>query len=722
MKEEVSFASLLIELIQKLPESLLQSLPKKLKDIFQQGYNRITIKPKLAKYIQEISITDFADLLKVFQSAVQTITQTDDEELKKKYRDWKFKAELYVAPLVVLLSHLPNSLIPEVLRIVCTIKNDFNFRSLIIIKLIPYLSESLLSEIINSFSTIKDNTSSKHQSDSERFNYVLFTASISSCLSQYLLQDIGYWPFSQILEKAAPCISSETLLSQVIHAAQIATSTLDDYPLCLHNLALHLPQAMLPKLLEIAYTISDTLPRAGLFVGLAKRLPNITQEAFQSAVCAMHDSKGWWLGKLVSYYPELLSDALKVSRAACATNDSAIMCLAGGMPDHFLFEIIDEIVCDLPETYFLERLKRTILYNSTRYFITKVINSLSPHVSESFFAQALDIACENMCNEHHAKLLYGLAAHLPQNLLPKAIKAAFEFKIHIHWVHKDTLDNYLEDTLNNLVSRLDKVDSILLDSFFAEFLTAIGELSEWERGTHLGQIAPYLTNIYLEEAFKIACEIKDSDDCTEALIALMPYLPSSLLIKAVELRCTYSESLFTKLLEILRVYGDSACLYTIAPRLSEKHFAEIFASIDKIHRDHSTQARKVLISQIPESLLPQALQWIPAIQKETEQAEVLGEIASRIPETKFSDVLEISQQILPVSLQSRILNLLISRLEQPSVYFAGWCDILHILSQNSRKELLENIHKLVPAIAKLGGVEAIAETVRAVEDVKRQWQ
>jgi hypothetical protein len=48
-------------------------------------------------------------------------------------------------------------------------------------------------------------------------------------------------------------------------------------------------------------------------------------------------------------------------------------------------------------------------------------------------------------------------------------------------------------------------------------------------------------------------------------------------------------------------------------------------------------------------------------------------------------------------------------------------NLLHALARRPRRDLLSDIRTLAPVIAALGGPEAVAETVRAIQDVGRWW-
>ena len=53
--------------------------------------------------------------------------------------------------------------------------------------------------------------------------------------------------------------------------------------------------------------------------------------------------------------------------------------------------------------------------------------------------------------------------------------------------------------------------------------------------------------------------------------------------------------------------------------------------------------------------------------------------------------------------------------------FSLWNKTLRILSTRRRRDLLSDIRALAPAVAALGGGEAVRETVDAIQDVCRWW-
>ena len=53
--------------------------------------------------------------------------------------------------------------------------------------------------------------------------------------------------------------------------------------------------------------------------------------------------------------------------------------------------------------------------------------------------------------------------------------------------------------------------------------------------------------------------------------------------------------------------------------------------------------------------------------------------------------------------------------------FPLWCEALHGLASRTRRDLMADLQALTPVVDKLGGSEAVGETVRAIQDVGRWW-
>uniref|UniRef100_A0A1D9GBR5 Uncharacterized protein n=1 Tax=Moorena producens (strain JHB) TaxID=1454205 RepID=A0A1D9GBR5_MOOP1 len=65
---------------------------------------------------------------------------------------------------------------------------------------------------------------------------------------------------------------------------------------------------------------------------------------------------------------------------------------------------------------------------------------------------------------------------------------------------------------------------------------------------------------------------------------------------------------------------------------------------------------------------------------------------------------------------------MIENLTPSSVDFPLWQEILDSLASLTRPNFLEALPQLAPLITKFGGVEALGETMAAVEDVSGWWK
>ena len=54
-------------------------------------------------------------------------------------------------------------------------------------------------------------------------------------------------------------------------------------------------------------------------------------------------------------------------------------------------------------------------------------------------------------------------------------------------------------------------------------------------------------------------------------------------------------------------------------------------------------------------------------------------------------------------------------------FFPLWSPTIHGLSSRSRSDLLSDLSSLTPLVSRLGGDDALLETVRAIKDVGRWW-
>lgn len=107
----------------------------------------------------------------------------------------------------------------------------------------------------------------------------------------------------------------------------------------------------------------------------------------------------------------------------------------------------------------------------------------------------------------------------------------------------------------------------------------------------------------------------------------------------------------------------------------------------------------------------------------TPRTDALVSVAPYLPEEHLAEALEIARTVEYSIGRAEALAALAHRLAQlPSdCLYPPWQDTLYHLAQRTRKDLVADLHALIPVIVALGKVEAIKETYQAIEDVGRWW-
>lgn len=128
-----------------------------------------------------------------------------------------------------------------------------------------------------------------------------------------------------------------------------------------------------------------------------------------------------------------------------------------------------------------------------------------------------------------------------------------------------------------------------------------------------------------------------------------------------------------------------------------------------------------LAPHLPQEMLQKTLEAALSIQYDLNRAHALSELAPHQPQV-LPEALEATLGIQYDLNRAVVFSNLLSVLNLSSIKFHLWCEILHNLSHRARFELLQDIPKLSDAIIALGGTEALAETLRAIQEVCRQWR
>ncbi|NEP22483.1 NB-ARC domain-containing protein [Moorena sp. SIO3I6] len=380
---------------------------------------------------------------------------------------------------------------------------------------------------------------------------------------------------------------------------------------------------------------------------------------------------------LASHLPEVLPEALDCARGIGYKYDraQALIALAPHLPQVLLYQALDcargigseydralvlvALAPHLPDVL-PEALDCTRGIPDEEY-LAKALIGLAPHLSEVFLQQALDCA-RGIGNQYdRAKALIGLAPYLP-DVLPEALDCA----------------------------------------------RGIG--NQYDRAKALMALAPHLPDV-LPEALDCARGIWLQYDRARALIGLVPHLPDVL---PEALDCAR---------EIGSEYDRAQALGALAPHLSEVLLHQALDCTKGIgDQSDRAQALRVLAPHLSEVLLYQALNCARGIGSEYYRAQALIGKAPHLSEELLHQALDSARALGFEYDRASTLEGLIKTLTPSFVDFPLWQQILDGLASLTRPNFLRALPQLAPLIIKFGGIEALKETVAAVDDVSRWWR
>jgi len=189
----------------------------------------------------------------------------------------------------------------------------------------------------------------------------------------------------------------------------------------------------------------------------------------------------------------------------------------------------------------------------------------------------------------------------------------------------------------------------------------------------------------LHEALQLVRSITNEDERANALAALASQLPD-------EPRQTMLPEALRGMRRILHENDIAVALRNLAPYLQGETISEAF-DIALAIRDEwrRTEALVALAPYMSKELVLKVVEASVAIRGEENRVKLLGGLASALIPPEFPGL------------------------------FPLWCDTLHRCAQHTRPDLLKDLKLLSPALALLGGREAILETAQALQDVGRWW-
>ena len=154
-------------------------------------------------------------------------------------------------------------------------------------------------------------------------------------------------------------------------------------------------------------------------------------------------------------------------------------------------------------------------------------------------------------------------------------------------------------------------------------------------------------------------------------------------------------------------------------------FGEALDAVRQIRNDHTrSEALADLVSKLPKPLLREALAVARAFADGYSRGQALESVVRRLDELGDSDraqalVGEIGHEYWRAEASADLARHWV-QLPWDGAY-ARWQEVLPVLADSTRENLLSDLRALAPAIDGLGGQVALAETCRAVQDVGHWW-
>jgi hypothetical protein len=462
------------------------------------------------------------------------------------------------------------------------------------------------------------------------------------------------------------------LYGLVPYLSEIANETLETVrgiqdeslrAMALNELVQYLPEHLRLDALEVARGIQSKRNRFIAFSKLIGHVPGIIHEVLVIAD-EIHQDEYFPVeafNEMVSYLPEnLFSEALKISRSLQTEflRASALYGLVPYLPDIAL-EALDEarriqndytrasalnkLIQYLPN-FALEALEVTSKIQDESFRAT-ALKILIPNLSKnllpealriafeirighyqvialtqlmSYFPEITSIAFELWCGLPHSpgktSVLDGLIQYLPDNLLPEVLQM----------VHGIQDDYHQVSSLSELVPHLPEIASVTIE-------LALGIQDENNRSTVLCGLGLHLSKNLLPEVLDDICKIQVEAIKAPAINALVPHLPPNLLPKVIDIAYGMQE-----------INYRASMLNKLVP-----YFPEILSEAVKVSRLIQSEKNRVialceLISYLPE-IAHEALETVRGIPDEIVRANALVTLAQHLPQNLISEVLEMSR-------------------------------------------------------------------------------
>jgi hypothetical protein len=306
----------------------------------------------------------------------------------------------------------------------------------------------------------------------------------------------------------------------------------------------------------------------------------------------------------------------------------------------------------------------------------RALETLAPNLPVSLLQEALVAAREIESKECRVDALLSLAPYLPEFERTQVLREAM------------AVAQEIEDREMRAVSLAEWVVPLLVEFGHYDEALAAARLvpDDWRRS---------------KAEIVVVREIRDKEVQKQALVKVLARLPKSLLEEALVILGIVDEKI--PLLSRWQSLLQEAS-WKIRQRESPTIIKEAERDLSAIQEKETKAIVELSIKLAEQEYFEESLAMAQIIRNEASRAEVLVDLASRFP--------------IPKPLLGKILATAWETAKNEP-HLAQSPDVEP--ARLTRAELLDNLGRLAPIIAALGGSEAVAETYRAIQDVGRWW-
>jgi hypothetical protein len=511
------------------------------------------------------------------------------------------------------------------------------------------------------------------------------------------------------------------------------------------GLAPHLRDELLVKALAIARRINDTDYEPRAMIGL---VPYLQQPMRGQEIAALkgplkesgHEQMLAWLALQLAelgHPQEALETVQEIGSARDRVETLVRLIPHLPEPEPALLEELAKVQAEEWETDRAEALVELAPYLLSEPLLLKALAMAQAIEGEHCRSEALSGLAPYLLSEHlllkalamaqaiereHCRLeaLSGLAPRLPEPQRKHALQEALTLARAMN------SGMWQATALAALAPHLSAPEQILV---IQEAVTAAQSIEDkGQRAEAMASLASQLPEAEqeqiwqeLQELLSRACSIADELDIAKALAKLVPHLPDSLVR---ELPTWYGYLPGGDYREHRSPRAEVGI--PLASRLVKLGYpTEALETVDKIYDEINRQEAVVeLWPQLRDSgYFTEALTVVGWIEDNREQADALTTLAPKLSKDLLPKALEVARGIENDRWKAWAMAALARRSAEnpPPELHPVWKDTLEVFARCTREDMFLDVYMLSPVIAKLGGEEAILETLRAIQDVGRWW-